>query len=267
MKEIKILTLKNIIKKSFLILFPLLALIPWLGTSQKWEYGGGVGLMHYKGDISPRFRPLDGRPGANLFVRYNRDRAISYRASIDAGRIQANETRSRDRFQKLRGYAFNANIVDLNGRVEYNFHNFRVSQARNVSNWTPYAYIGLGATYRKLNLFSVKVTNGSTPMGINYNNKFMMSVPYGVGFKKKWKGPWNFGAEFGSHKLMSLSIPKDSKNKRKDFLRYDYLDGVGIEVDNPSDRLQTGNKDLGDWHFYTNFYISYVFYKVACPKD
>jgi hypothetical protein len=232
-------------------------------SAQKWEYGAGVGLMHYKGDISPRFRPLDGRPGANIFVRYNKDRAISYRGSINAGRIVGDETNSRDRFQRLRGFAFKTNLLEINGRVEYNFHNFRVSQARNVSNWTPYTYLGFGGMYRQLTDFQAKVPTNPVPETVQFGKKFLLEIPFGVGFKKKWKGPWNYGAEFGTNKLLSLSFA----NRGKSFFKYDYLDGLGSEVVDINNRLQTANKDLGDWNFYANFYISYVFYKVACPKD
>ena len=243
--------------KSIIRIFLLLFTICLAGFSQKWEAGVGVGLMNYKGDLSPNYKPLDGRPATNVFVKINKDRAISYRFGADAGRIIGSDMRFADRFQKLRGYSFKANIFDANARIEYNFLNFRVSQARNQSNWTPYAYLGLGATYRQMVDFKANVVANPIPATYDSGKNLSISMPYGVGFKKKWKGPWNFGAEFGSYKMMSLS---------KKFLSYDYLDGLGPEVADVSNRLQTTNKDLGDWYFYTNFYISYVFYKIACPK-
>jgi Domain of unknown function (DUF6089) len=255
--------MKLIVRVLYLILFS--QTISSVVFAQRWESGLGVGLMHYKGDLSPRLRPLDGRPGANLFVRFNKDRALSYSFHLDAGRLMANETKSGDKLQRLRGYSFKANVFDANARIEYNFMNFRVSEATYISNWTPYAYIGLGAMYRKIGEFKANVVANPIPTAYTDKKNWAIAIPFGVGFKKKWRGPWNYGAEFGSYKFFGLGDGIE-KPRSAGISRYDFLDGVGRGVVNSADRLQTANRDLGDWYLYSRFYVSYVFYKVACPR-
>jgi hypothetical protein len=240
-----------------------LLLCSHLSIAQQWEIGSGLGFMNYKGDLSPSYRPFDARPAGGIFLRNNIGRAVSYRFGAELGRITANEARSQDRFLRLRGYTFKSTLAQANARVEYNFHNFRVNSAMYTSDWSPYAYLGFGGMYKLQHSNNIPLdviaNHAIVPATVN---KFAVQLPYGVGFKKRWKGQWNYGGEFGSYKLLSIEV------KPRNMIRYDYLDGLGPLADTNllPEKTKNSNRDLGDYHFYGNFYISYVFYKVACEK-
>jgi hypothetical protein len=203
--------------------------------AQKVEIGSSLGVMHYKGDITPRFRPFDVRGGGNVFFRYNPNRSISYKASFLVGSISGKDSRNSDFFQRERNFEFQTNIKEIGTQLEYNFLNFRQGYSNYRKDYTPYLFAGLSY--------------------LNFQPKYKSSdykttgfvIPFGVGFKSVLTGQWNWGFEFGTRKTFT-----------------DYMDDLGI-VDN-QDKLLQGNPAMKDMYYFTNLSISYTFYKVSCPK-
>ena len=235
-----------------------------------WEIGAGIGGMHYKGDVQPKFKPFVVGPGANIFARMNYSRSLSLKANAVIGRIQGNDDNMNDPFHRIRGFKFNANILEAGGQLEYNFMNFRTSASRIVNNWTPYVFGGGALTMRSTN-YTIKnliergggvyefngTTSGSSNTRIN-------SWILGIGFKKELNARWNWGVEFGTR-----------------WINDDFLDGLGYYKDGTydNDPLPAAITDFvilnrkrsvpgtraKDMYYYTNFSISYLFYKVYCP--
>lgn len=235
-------------------LFLFIVCIPSL-RAQKIEVGVGAGVTHYKGDLNPSFRPFNIHAAGNLLARYNFNNSLSFKVGAMGGWVSGDDKKSGYALNEARGFRFRNLIVEYSGQVEYNFLNFR-STSRSNSNWTPYLFGGIGAHQNpRQNIFSggiVRVIkHGNTP---NYN------IPLGIGIKKVWKYQWNFGIEFGSRFLL---------NKKQS----DLFDGLSYSPQRnfykgrstPIDLYDMANTPQADKYFYTNFYISYVFYKVYCP--
>ena len=236
--------------------------------AQKWEIGTGIGVCQYKGDVMPTYKMLVVRPGANAFVRMNYSRSLSLKAQGMIGQVHGDDKLVKtDPLHRSREYSFDANLIEAGGQLEYNFLNFRTSASRIVNNWTPYVFGGFGVTVINTKSQSKTDINPSTfsPYASNKNEQY---VSLGVGFKKQWKrkGKWNWGVEFGARRVNS-----------------DFLDNFGYYSDgtyplnlpvgiNPSDpkfqyllKYQVPNTKVRDMYYYTNFSISYLFYKIHCP--
>lgn len=253
-------------KSLFLIL--LIGALPKL-QAQMWEVGAGVGGMNYKGDVLPKFKPLVVGPGANIFARMNWSRSLSLKANAVIGKIHGKDADMNDPYHRLRGFSFNANIMEAGGQLEYNFLNFRTNASRIVNNWSPYVFGGGAITMRStrytlqnlIDTGSGFVFNGTTSGG---SSTRINSWILGIGFKKELNQRWNWGMEFGTR-----------------WINDDFLDGLGYYKNGTYDndplppiitdfvllnrkRSVPGTR-AKDMYYYTNISISYLFYKVHCP--
>ncbi len=203
--------------------------------AQKIEFGGGLGFMHYKGDITPNLQLKSGRPAGNLFFRYNASKALSGRFSVGAGRLYGSDFRSKDALQRERGYIFGTRMLEAGADVEYNFLDFDYTKRR-PRNWSPYVFAGLA-------FYNFKPDQEPTE---SYR-KSGLAIPFGAGIKWQIKGPWSLGFEFGTRKTWS-----------------DYLDGHNEQVPSyPRDKQTDPTRK--DMYYYTSVSVSYTILRVICP--
>jgi Domain of unknown function (DUF6089) len=250
----------SVVRKTFG--FISLFVLPVSVLAQKWEVGIGAGICNYKGDIMPSFKPFVARPGGSAFVRMNWTRSISLKAQGMFGGLAGNDKAIKsDPYHQARGHSFTAVILEGIGQIEYNFANFRTTSSRVINNWTPYVFGGYGGTtvQTKAKLASINNALYLTRSSPNF-------VALGIGFKKEWRNQWNWGVEFGSR-----------------WTNTDLIDAVGYERDGDISQTttvgsppaiiypylfqknQTPGTKAKDMYYYTNFSISYLFYKVHCP--
>lgn len=246
--------------------FYFLFLVSLQTIAQKWEVGAGVGVCQYKGDIMPYYKPFVGRPGGNLFVRYNLSRAISIKANGLAGFLYGNDKLVNDPFHKSRERSFNSNFLEGGGQIEYNFLNFRTNASRIVKNWTPYVLLGVGgAAINSKSKFKTDI-NPSVFSTYAANKRERVWI-LGIGFKKKLNGHWNWGVEFGTRWVSSDFVDNFGFNQDGTFK---LALPPGIDPGNPKYpyiiKYQIPDTKLKDMYYYTNVSLSYVFYKVYCPK-
>ncbi|MFN8357149.1 MAG: DUF6089 family protein [Spirosomataceae bacterium] len=204
--------------------------------AQKIEVGGGVGMLHYKGDISPNFHPSFLRPGGNAFFRYNVSRAVSLKANFMYGQIFADDKQVNDPFNNARGMSFHTSIFEAGANLEYNFLNFKNSPK--AKNWTPYVFGGV----------SFINFDPKEPRTASFGNN-SMALPFGIGLKMQWKGPWSWAFEFGTRKTFT-----------------DYLDNWGDNSVTPGVQLKQQDQTKKDMYYYTSINIYYTFYKIVCPR-
>jgi hypothetical protein len=248
----------SIVRKTLFLIY--LFTLSKITYAQRWELGVGAGVCNYKGDIMPSFKPFFVRPAMSTFIRMNWTRSVSFKVQGMFGGIAGNDKAIKsDPYHQARGHSFNAIIAEGIGQIEYNFANFRTTSSRIVNNWTPYVFGGYGGTIiqTRAKLVSINNTSYSTRSSPNF-------MALGLGFKKEWKNHWNWGIEFGSR-----------------WTNTDLIDAVGYtngivpiapSTSAPSlifpysyqKNLTPGTK-LNDMYYYTNFSISYLFYKVHCP--
>lgn len=203
--------------------------------AQKIEVGGGLGGMLYKGELAPSLNPRFYRPAGGLFFRYNASRAFSVRVGVATGQVSADTRYANDPYLRVVKSYFRNTIREGTVDLAYNFRNYK--PLRNVKNWTPYVFGGLGFySYAKLG-------NESNEKGLT--NKLM--YPLGIGVKYEIRRPWSVGVEFGTR-----------------FTRSDYLDGNGF-TDGSTDKFAQGTPQK-DHYTYTAITLSYTFYKLTCPE-
>ncbi len=240
-------------------LFVLSLFISHFSNAQKLEIGLGLGPTFYKGDIQPTFRVFNPRAASNVFVRYNYNRVISFKANGMIGFVGGNDSKSGNTLNKARDYSFLNTLLDYNAQIEYNFLNFRTDNGRYESNWTPYLFGGFGSTQNIKRKFVSHTTTVSQA-----KNSPSQILPFGIGIKKIYNGRWNVGVEFGTRVLL------DRKNT-------DVFDGFGYkenekfsyyldtDANSRPKELTFPNTLQKDKYFHLSFSVSYLFYKVHCP--
>ncbi len=197
--------------------------------AQKFEIGAGAGVCHYKGDLAPAFKPFRFGMGGNVFFRYNHSKSLSAKGGFMYGNVRADFKNNKgDAYLKTLSGNLNIKIPEFSGQIEYNFHNFRTNASRIVSNWTPYVFGG--------GMYTYGITSGAM---------------LGIGMKKEWRRQWNWGVEFGCR----MPFKSDTS-----------FDGYGFyDKSKEPNNVGLATTMQGDRYYYTNFSISYVFYKVHCP--
>jgi hypothetical protein len=205
--------------------------------AQKVELGGGLGVLHYKGDISPNFHPAFARPGGNLFFRYNASQALSLRVQGMLGQFGADDKRVNDPFNQARGRSFRTRVSEISADLEYNFLNYKHENLKKAGNWTPYVFGGVGLMRFKPNVFP----------SASYRQSGLV-LPFGAGIKWQLRSPWSLSLEFGMRKTFT-----------------DYLDNLGPDSDKDNPKAQ-GDNTHKDYYYYTGLSLSYTFYRIWCPE-
>jgi hypothetical protein len=244
-------------------------------NAQRFEFGGGIGATHYKGEIYPSFKPFAFNGGASTFARFNLVKSgISIKATGMIGVLSADDSRVNSLFHQNRGLKFKTNIWEVSSQVEYNFLHFRSSHIRD-SPWTPYVFGGYSVYSVGRREFSV-ASPAARPL-FAYNKTITeprreRAIPFGIGLKKVIRPRLNLTVEFGARKVFADNdsdvsidnigyversstdktlVPNFSGDAKSSFLG---LRQFAI----PNDRTQ-------DMYFYTHVSISYLFGDVICP--
>jgi hypothetical protein len=223
---------KNTSSPLGLLLFSLLLPAP---LAAQWEVGATLGTLHYTGDLAPQIRPADSRPALAGWVKYNFSPTFGLQASLLGGKLHADERESDDDFQAQRGTTFDADLIEIAVRMEYNFRNFRaLSETKRLS---PYLFLGAGASrwQTKTNYDN----NAQTTQGL--------ILPYGVGLRYALPYGWNIAAEFGAR-----------------FTFTDQIDGFVSDANLP--KFQFFNPENNDIYYFFGISLAYSFDRVLCPQ-
>jgi hypothetical protein len=217
------------------VLICLLLLCATVAFSQKYEVGLGVGGMTYTGDMVRDYHIENNRPGGMLFFRYNVNDYLSLRGNFMGGALYGNDKKPIDAFADARNAPdFTIPAIELAGMVEYYFLDYK--ENINLLRWSPYFFIGLGATW-----FGAH----ENPTG-SYSS-IQPVIPMGLGFKYLLRREWSIGIEGGARKTF-----------------FDYIDNLS-EGDLTNKNLQYGNGYDKDWYYFVGFTVSYTFYTIPCP--
>lgn len=168
----------------------------------RMEIGAGVGGVNYLGDYNGNlFSNL--RPMATIVGRYNFNPSTSLRLNASYGTLSGNSADVGTYYPDLDGdvmtkdeYKFSSSMVDVGLVFEYNFWPYGTGRDyRGAKRFTPYIYIGLGATYANCDA--------------NDKSVLTANLPIGVGVKCKLAERLNLGVDYGLH--FSLSDELDGK--------------------------------------------------------
>jgi hypothetical protein len=206
--------------------------------AQRYELGGGLGILNYKGDLNPHLNILLSKPGIQLFARYNFSMAVVGRFNFTYGKLAGDGSLSPNVYiSQIRPNVFSTNIFEFSGLMEYNFFNYRNPKNRFIFG-SPYLFGGPSVF-----VFS--------PDPVEKGANVSMVQPallIGFGYKHQVGQFWNIGVEFGGR-----------------FCFTDYLDNVSDKE--VLTNMQRGNIYDKDVYTFFGINLSYTIKEVICPFD
>ena len=139
-----------------LIVIVLMTLLPVLAIAQdepeyRAEIGAGVGLAAYQGDLSGSITK-NMQPMFSLMARYRMNPRSALTMNIGFGKLKGTGTGLKTWYPEYqnRQLDFNNSMVDVMMKYEYNFWPYGTGhEYRGAQRFTPYIYIGIGATIAK----------------------------------------------------------------------------------------------------------------------
>jgi len=201
--------------------------------AQYKEYGGGIGVFNYTGDLNPKLRLGQSSPGISGFYRKNFNNVVSLRLGLTAGKIKGSDDSPVDIFGATRDYSFDITIIEGSSVFEYYFLDYRHPHT-NVY-FSPYFFAGVGI----FRFFGYDDTRGNF-------GRLQPIIPFGVGIKQLIGKRYAAAVEFGLRKTF-----------------FDYLDSVS-DADVTIKNYQYGNPNSNDWYYFTGISVTYILYEIPC---
>ena len=226
----------------FLLLFG----VATLSYAQRTELGFGIGGLNYTGDLVRNYNFKFIKPAATGLFRANLNKALSFRASIVAGQLGADDTTQPiDRFAVSRDSSFTANgsssafdifLFEASAVMEYHFLDWR--SEKSMIRWTPYLFAG----------FAVFGVSGQGEKPVEYSD-IQPAIPFGVGIKYILNPKWYLGVEFGARKIF-----------------FDHLDNIS-DGNQGIKNFQYGNPNDDDAYYFLGITLTHSFYTIPCPTS
>lgn len=225
-------------------------------VAQVTDFGGGLGVASYSGEI---VRRLDqGRAGlqGTLFGRRNFDNAWSLRAGLSVSRLNAADSvRPIDPMTLSRNAFFNGTMLEVSAIMEFYFLDYLEHQS--PIRFSPFGFFGLG--------YSMFLGNGQAyqddPLAGRYNVNTPI-IPFGLGVKYKLKERLFLSMEAGIKATFTDNLDKIG-NDLTYYPRFTIDPDSGGQVLDPS-ALNFGNHSDRDWYYFLGFTLSYSFHQVKC---
>ncbi|MEQ9297679.1 MAG: DUF6089 family protein [Cyclobacteriaceae bacterium] len=200
--------------------------------AQFLEYGGGIGILNYSGDLD-RGYPIDNiRFGIRAFHRMSLSDIVAVKYAIGYGKVAGSDDNPIDPFAAIRRHSFERGVFEGTMTFEYNFLDYKDDHS--PIRWSPYVFGGIGFA----RVFGERTKD---------YNKIQPMIPFGLGFKHLIGKQFALGLEIGLRKTF-----------------FDELDEVS-EGDVAIRDFTYGNPEDDDWYSFTTFSISYILYKIPCP--
>ncbi|MCH7402595.1 DUF6089 family protein [Belliella kenyensis] len=226
-------------------------------NGQQYEFGGGLGVATYSGDL---VRRLDkGRIGAQgtLFGRRNFDNVWSLRVGLSYGRLSAADSINPiDPVALVRDAYFKGNLFELSAVMEYHFLDYLHPQSPN--RFSPYGFFGIGISY----------FNGNGGFGFNPDQPDrggysigVPVIPFGAGVKYKLTDKWGLALEMGFR--ASFTDLLDRVDGSVSFRRTGPSPGQIEPIEQIYYPYQANSSDR-DWYYFLGITVSYSISSVKC---
>lgn len=253
------------------------------------EFGGGIGLAHYFGDLNNRAALNRPKFSAGLFFIKQFNDYIGIKLAGNYAFLGYSDVYSKNETQRLRNLSFNTNIWEASLSGYFNF--FRFIPGTEGFNYTPYASIGVGVfsydPYAYLNGEKYYLRPlGTEGQGSGENSTPQYSsmgicFPLSVGLKYAINQNLNIYAEFGyrftntdyiddvstvfagSEAFPGLPQPDGSIAPSPAFLLQDRSYEVGTPIGIKG--RQRGNSLQKDSYAMLQFGASLNLYSYKCP--
>ena len=211
-----------------------------LAQNSPTEFGIFLGGSTYRGDVVEPdvFTLKDTRLAFGFFGRYALTPQWQARASLNLTRLAAEDQNYDTDWGDQRSFRFSNLLAEL--AVVGEWH--PLQPAANIlpkKRWSPYVFAGLGVAYHnpKPVFEHNKIDQLSAGIEADQNasiNRFLVTIPFGVGIKVHLKDGWTLSVEGGARPAFT-----------------DYLDGIS----------QAGMADHDDWYGFGGILIGYRFGK------
>jgi hypothetical protein len=214
-------------KTHWIILFLFLPVA--LAGQRKADYGIGVGVTSYIGDINPSrlmYAPL---PAGQFFYRYNFNPRQAIRANLLVGGVQATDYDFDNAYQLGRRAYFSGIVGELGVNYEFNFFPYSTEGKR--FDYTPYLAAGAALAYNNVNYFNPYVLSVETA-----GTGFFPVIPFSFGFRINPFKNVGLEAEYGFRKTF-----------------YDIFDGLNDNID-PD---HYGKIHNNDWYSFAGISITW----------
>lgn len=189
----------------------------------KYSAGLSLGMSGYAGDASSSLFAHPGLAAEGTF-RYQYDARWWFGGNLTYLTLSGNTADMDGVRPGGIEYTFKSSVVDLNGRVDFNFFPYGIGETyKSLKRWTPYVTAGVGV--------SLAMCGGNTAFGPN--------IPLGFGFRYKPSERWNLSLEFTVTKVFN-----------------DHIDGADLSDLN---QIKSSFVKNNDWYSRFAVGISYEF--------
>lgn len=279
------------------LLIVILGLSFSLAFAQRHEigvFGGGANVI---GDIgrSNYINPMpvsynsdkitDKLPLAmGLLYRFNFNPHMGLRFNAIYAKVIGNDNTAPEKFKRERGYAYKNNILEGSLLFEYNF--FDINN-ENAAKHSPYIFGGIGAFMFDKNLYTITHTFARDDQGViiqpesihtevstKTEKETSFTVPFGAGYKIKYKHNWVISAEVGFRYTRTDNLDHSFSNFEDfTFITEPGLDQppfdteIGLRDISAIESRQVGNTSNYDWYVFTGLTLTYTFGRPPCYCD
>lgn len=220
---------------SYSVLLFFITIIPFISYAQKNEFGVGIGISRYTGDLAGSLALYNVRPAVNISLNRFLNPFLSLKYTLSYGTLFADDARSADASAKARNIRFKSPVIEVSAQVQYDF--FTLRDKFSTRTWSPFFTGGVGVFYFSPNNESTekkKYSRIQPALLIGGGIRYMVS--------KKISLSWE------------LTLQKTFT---------DYLDNVSAK--DPISGTQRGNPNDKDLYLFSFFSLGYTLYKLPCP--
>lgn len=141
----------QVIKNLCIVL--LLTIVSRLGVSAQYEsyehtgeFGAGLGVAHYFGDLNTRSKINRLKPAASLFFRKQINSYIAGRVQVGFAQLGYSDIyNTHNEYMRRRNLSFNSNVFEFTLQGDFNF--FKFNPINPSQRYTPYITLGVGGMY------------------------------------------------------------------------------------------------------------------------
>lgn len=240
----------------------------------RFVMGITFGAASYHGDLAQKYFNVNSTgPMVGIFSRYSLSPFFDWRNQLSFAQIQADDANSA--FYKTRNLNFHTDIYEYSSIFEFNFFSYGINRPNNEFEFSPYAFLGVGAFY-----FDPMATYNNQEIGLRKlqtenkaYNPLQPQVPFGMGVKFAWTNRIEVGVEVGYRKLFTDYLD-DVSGEYPSFAQLEADRGLAAAqashahtYDNSQIAAEPGSmrgdNHLTDTYLFGNITFTYRFF----PKD
>lgn len=250
-------------------------------------------MSNYFGDLNTNMRLNRVGPAAGLGVRYNFNERICTKLGVNVGKVQAYDKDSPNIYEKARNLHFKSIVADVGLQMEFNFLPY--VHGSKDQGWTPYLFVGLGASYFNPKAELDGEWHELRPLGTEgqFKGEEYYTVAggwvYGAGFKVDLSYEWSLNIDLSARRLFSDYLddvskdypdPEDVEDLRGEFavafidrspelFEQDpaFFTRNNLEAPIGDPGRQRGNSKNRDTYVYFGVGLYYYFGNLKCPYD